>query len=108
MKEKNVKHEAKQWPRLKRSLIAILRGIKPSEIVDVATVLIEEGFDVASREALNRLGVQWESGSAEQAYNSGQSQQVPAHNIVQLKSRFRRKLTYQDRKLHFEGNVNAR
>ena len=34
-----------EWPKLKRSLIAILRGIKPDEIEAIATVLIEEGFE---------------------------------------------------------------
>src|SRR5258706_12853573 len=33
------------WPRLKRSLIAILRGIRPNEAEAVAAALIEEGFE---------------------------------------------------------------
>lgn len=74
----------------------------------ISEPLIKEGFDVVSREALDRLGVEWEAGHAEQAYNNGLSQQVPAHNIVQLKSRFRRKLFYANRQLYFEGNINAR
>lgn len=70
--------------------------------------LIEGGFDVVAREALDRIGVQWEPGSAEQAYNSGQSQQVPTQNVIRLKSRLRRKIYHGNRKLYFEGNANAR
>jgi 2-dehydro-3-deoxyphosphogalactonate aldolase len=33
------------WPRLKRSLVAILRGIRPHEAEAVAAALIEEGFE---------------------------------------------------------------
>lgn len=70
--------------------------------------LIQHGFDIASRIALDKLGVEWEPGSAEQAYNSGASQQVPTHNIVRLKSRFRRKLSYSGREIIYEGTINAR
>ncbi len=40
-------HETKpvQWPKLKRSLIAILRGVKPDEIEAIAGALLEEGFE---------------------------------------------------------------
>lgn len=34
------------WPKLKRSLVAILRGIKPEEAEAVVGTLIEEGFDL--------------------------------------------------------------
>ena len=33
------------WPSLKRSLVAILRGVKPDEIEGIGTALIEEGFE---------------------------------------------------------------
>lgn len=33
------------WPILKRSMVAILRGVKPDEIEGVGTALIEEGFE---------------------------------------------------------------
>ena len=33
------------WPSLKRSLIAILRGVKPDEIEGIGSALIEEGFE---------------------------------------------------------------
>lgn len=33
------------WPKLKRSMIAILRGVKPDEIEGIGLALIEEGFE---------------------------------------------------------------
>lgn len=33
-----------QWPELKRGLVAILRGVKPEEIEDIAAALVEAGF----------------------------------------------------------------
>lgn len=71
-------------------------------------LLIENGFDDVSREALDRLGVSWEPGTAEQAYNRSESTQVPTQNVVCLKSRLRRKIRYLNRELIFERNVNAK
>jgi hypothetical protein len=51
--------------------------------------VIQGGFGQACKEALTKLGVKWEPGSAEQAYNAGLSTQVPVRTIIQLKSRFR-------------------
>lgn len=36
---------AKPWPRLRRDLIAILRGIRPEETGDIVRVLIDSGFE---------------------------------------------------------------
>ncbi|MEM9574584.1 MAG: 2-dehydro-3-deoxy-6-phosphogalactonate aldolase, partial [Pseudomonadota bacterium] len=33
-----------QWPDLKRGLVAILRGVKPDEIGEIAAALVEAGF----------------------------------------------------------------
>ncbi|TYR30003.1 2-dehydro-3-deoxy-6-phosphogalactonate aldolase [Mesorhizobium microcysteis] len=33
------------WPQLRRSLVAILRGVGPDEIEPIAAALIEEGFE---------------------------------------------------------------
>ncbi len=41
-----MKREIIPWPQFKRPLIAILRGIRPHQVVDVANVLIEEGFEI--------------------------------------------------------------
>lgn len=73
-----------------------------------AEPLIVNGFDHTAREALERIGVKWKPGSAELAYNRGESQQVPENNVVRLKTRFRRKISYGNRELYFEGKTNAR
>lgn len=70
--------------------------------------LLEGGFDEIAREALDRMGVKWEPGSAEQDYNQGQAQQIPMHNTVKLKSRLRRQIQYHGRQIYFEGKTNAR
>jgi hypothetical protein len=70
--------------------------------------VIKVGFGQACKESLTKLGVKWEPGSAEQAYNSGQSTQVPARTIIQLKSRYRGHLTYGNRKLIVEKGINAK
>jgi hypothetical protein len=70
--------------------------------------IITGGFGQACKEALTKLGVAWEPGSAEQAYNAGLSTQVPVRTVVQLKSRFRGHLNYGNRKLIVEKGINAR
>ena len=32
------------WPDIKRGLVAILRGVKPDEIDDIASALVEAGL----------------------------------------------------------------
>jgi hypothetical protein len=95
---------------LQKKLVKIGFGVyaKAYQSEFIAEPLIEDGFDIVSREALNRLKIAWEPGSAERAYNSGKSQQVPMQNIVRLKSRFRRKIAYANRRLYFEGDINAK
>jgi len=94
----------------KKKLVKISFGVyaKAYQSKYIDEPLIEDGFDIVAREALGRLGVRWEPGSAEQAYNSDQSQQIPVHNIVRLKTRLRRKLSYANRTLYYEGKINAR
>lgn len=70
--------------------------------------VIQGGFGQACKEALTKLGIKWEPGSAEQAYNAGLSTQVPVRTVVQLKSRFRGHLTYGNRKLIVEKGINAK
>ncbi|MBI2786750.1 MAG: hypothetical protein HYX60_10820 [Legionella longbeachae] len=55
---------------------------------------VKNGVGSTLREVLNRLGVAYEPGSAEQDYNAGKTTQVPAGNIVKLKSRCRRRISY--------------
>lgn len=70
--------------------------------------IIKVDFGQVCKEALTKLGVKWERGTAEQEYNAGLSTQIPVRTIVQLKSRFRGHLTYGDRKLIMEKGINAR
>lgn len=70
--------------------------------------VINGGFGQACKEALTKLGIKWEPGSAEQAYNAGLSTQVPVRTIVQLKSRYRGHLSYGNRKLIVEKGINAK
>ena len=77
-----------------------------SEYVDYP--LLKGGFENLSREALDRLGVDWDTSDAEKAYNQGITQQVPVNNEILLKSRCRRQISYVGRELKYEGNVYAR
>jgi len=52
------------------------------------------GFIGAARQALDKLGVQWEPTQSERAYNEGRSTQVPVNPVVRVKGRFRRHLSY--------------
>ena len=75
---------------------------------NIGKVIIKGGFDQACKEALTKLNVKWEPGSAEKAYNAGLSTQVPVRIAICLKSRFRRYLSYGNRKLIVEKGINAR
>ncbi|MDX2346568.1 MAG: DUF6088 family protein [Legionella sp.] len=77
-----------------------------SEYTDIP--LVVNGMDSAFREALKRLNISYEAGSAEQDYNEGKTTQVPVGNIVRLKSRCRRRIEYRNSKLIFEKQINAR
>lgn len=77
-----------------------------SEYTDIP--VIKGGFGQVCKEALTKLGIAWEAGSAEQAYNAGLSTQVPVRAIVQLKSRFRGHLHYGNRTLITEARKNAK
>ena len=61
------------------------------------------GFIGAARQALDKLGVLWEPTDAQTAYNAGRSTQVPVNPAVRIKrSRFVRRLKYQDTELRLE------
>ncbi len=63
---------------------------------------LPKGFIALAREALTRLGIAWEISAAEKAYNAGITQQVPANPATKLLTRFRRKLSYNNREMRFE------
>jgi len=50
------------------------------------------GFLGAARQALTKLGVEWEPTESEKAYNEGRSTQVPVNPVVRIKGRFSRQL----------------
>jgi len=52
------------------------------------------GFASAARQALDKLGVEWEPTDAERAYNERRSTQVPVNPAVRVKGRFSRQLRY--------------
>ena len=58
-------------------------------------------FDQAAKEALNRLGVQWEPASAEKAYQAGRTQ-IPARVMVRVKGPFHRQIAYGKYRLGIE------
>jgi hypothetical protein len=61
-----------------------------------------DGFAGAVRQALTKLGVQWEPTEAEKAYNEGRSTQVPVNPVVRVKGRFSRQLRYGNTELVLE------
>jgi hypothetical protein len=60
------------------------------------------GFIGAARQALDKLGVEWEPTEFQHAYNEGRSTQVPINPAVRVKGRFSRQLRYQDTELRLE------
>lgn len=64
--------------------------------------MINANFSTIMREALTKLNIEWELGKAEQDYNEGRSTQVPAFASVKLKSRLRRNLAWENKKLRYE------
>jgi hypothetical protein len=59
----------------------------------------QNGFPGAARQALTKLGVEWEPTEAERAYNEGCSTQMPVNPVVRVKGRFSRQLRYRNAEL---------
>lgn len=57
------------------------------------------GFAGAARQALTKLGVEWEPTDAERDYNAGRSTQLPLNPVVRIRSRFSRRLRDGDQEL---------
>lgn len=93
-----------------RKIVRIGSGIYAKAYISKYTdiPLIKNGIDSALRDALNRLNIKYERGSAEQEYNDGKTTQIPMHNIVRLKERCRRRIGYRKSQLKFERNINAK
>ena len=75
----------------------------PSSLTGKPVLAARGGFVNASRQALTKLGVPWEPGAWEQAYNEGRSTQVPINGAVRItKKKFARRLAYGGRSLVVE------
>jgi len=61
-----------------------------------------KGLRALAKEALGRLGVESAPTRFEQAYNAGQTTQVPAGRVVAVTKRVRRKIGYNGTYLNFE------
>ena len=74
----------------------------PSRLSGEPILYSPNGFIGAARQALTKLGVQWEPTEAERAYNEGRSTQVPVNPVVRVKGRFSRQLRYGNTELVLE------
>ena len=77
------------------------RAVK-SSLSGKPMLLSRDGFIGAAREALDKLGVEWEPTEAQRAYNEGRSTQVPVNPVVRVKGRFSRHLRYGNAELILE------
>jgi len=50
------------------------------------------GFSGAARQALTKLGIEWEPSESERAYNEGRSTQIPVNPAVRVRGWFSRRL----------------
>ena len=86
-------------------LVRIGKGLyakaRPNRITGKPMLAAPGGFDQAAKEALNRLGVQWEPASAEKAYQAGRTQS-PARVVVRVKGPFHRQIAYGKYRLGIE------
>ena len=73
-----------------------------SELSGEPILYSPNGFAGAARQALNKLGVEWEPTEAERAYNEGRSTQVPVNPAVRVRGRFSRQLRYGNTELVLE------
>jgi len=93
-----------------KKLVRISFGVYAKTYISqhTGTPLIKGGVDAAFNEALKKLKICFEPGSAEKEYIAGRTLQVPAKRVIHLKSRCRRHLGYGAVQLIFEKNINAR
>jgi len=62
----------------------------------------EKSLQELAKEVMQKLGVQTAPSMAEQAYNDGQSTQVPTGRVLGVKGRVARKIGYDGRYISFE------
>ena len=83
-----------QKGRLVRLGYGVYGRAVPSRLTGRPVLLGPDGFAGVARQALDKLGVEWEPTEAEKAYNEGRSTQVPVNPVVRVKGRFSRHLRY--------------
>ena len=89
--------------RLVRLGYGVYARAEPSPLSGLPMLVARQGFLDASRQALTKLGVSWEPGEWEQAYNAGRSTQIPVNAAVRIKNRkFARRLSYRGKPLVVE------
>lgn len=74
----------------------------PSLLSGKPVLYSPDGFVGAARQALTKLGVNWEQTDAEKAYNEGRSTQIPVNPAVRIKGRFSRRLRYGNTELRLD------
>lgn len=66
------------------------------------TIVPEKPLPELAKELLKKLGVEAAPSSAEKAYNSGMSTQVPTGRVIGVKGRVARRIGYNGRYISFE------
>lgn len=74
--------------RLIRLEYGVYARAEHSKLTGQPILAVPDGFVGASREALTKLGINWEPTEWERAYNEGRSTQVPVNAMVHVKGRF--------------------
>lgn len=90
---------------VKKELIASLgygtyARLKKSSVT--GAVVPEKPLPELAKELLKKLGVEVAPSSAERAYNSGKSTQVPTGRVIGVKGRIVRRIGYKGRYISFE------
>ncbi|WP_342709918.1 DUF6088 family protein [Bradyrhizobium sp. B124] len=88
--------------RLVRLGYGVYGRAMPSRLTGRPVLMSADGFAGVARQALDKLGVEWEPTEAERAYNEGRSTQIPVNPVVRVKGRFSRHLRYGDTELVLE------
>lgn len=70
-----------------------------SRLSGEALLYSPNGLSGAARQALDKLGVEWEPTESEHAYNEGRSTQIPVNPVLRVKGRFSRRLRDKDREM---------
>jgi hypothetical protein len=92
------------WCRTAVSCVSVtaFMAAQTSQLFGRPMLAARGAFIDAARQALDKLGVEWEPTEFQRAYNEGRSTLVPVNPAVRVKGRFARRLRYQDTELRLE------